>query len=130
MHAETHRALRAYSPQTISIVLGFLLASTPVSSLAQDRLKTMPGYERYQKMSREMTNAAKLGTLSVTWKDGGKAFEFQRDGKRFRYDIASLKATEVTNSPAKPRQEQEEKTEGRRGRSRPSAPARGRQYTS
>src|SRR5436190_4282486 len=74
-----------------------LLAFPGQHSSGQDRLKTMPGYERYQKMSRETTNAAKLGTLSVTWKDGGKAFELQRDGKRFRYDIASLKANELTN---------------------------------
>jgi len=54
------------------------------SALAQDRLKTMPGYERFERISRESTNAFKSGALSVTWTNGGAAFEFQRDGKRFR----------------------------------------------
>src|SRR5438045_3353933 len=67
-------------------------AATPAAVNAQDRLKTMPGYERYQRMSRESTNAVKLGSLAVTWKDQGKAFEYQKDGKRFRYEIAARKA--------------------------------------
>ena len=129
MHPERNHALR-YRIRTISIVVGFVLTSAAISSLAQDRLKTLPGYERYQKMSREITNAAKLGALSVTWKDGGKAFEFQKDGKRYRYNVASLRATELTNSLAKPRPEPEQREEGRRRRNRASAPARGRQYTS
>src|SRR5436190_20835964 len=52
-----------------------LIAMLPAISFAQERLKTMPGYERYQKMSREVTNAVKYGSLSVTWKDGGGAYE-------------------------------------------------------
>ena len=28
-------------------------------------------------------------TLSVTWSDGGKAFEYRKDGKTYRYDIAA-----------------------------------------
>jgi dipeptidyl-peptidase-4 len=43
-------------------------------------------------MSREVTNAVKYGSLSVTWKDGGSEFEYSKDGKRFRYDIAARKA--------------------------------------
>src|SRR5437879_8591203 len=49
-----------------------LLTATPAFS--QDRLKTMPGYHRYARVSREASNAVKLGSLSVTWKDGGNAF--------------------------------------------------------
>jgi len=30
---------------------------------AQDRLKTMPGYEQFQKMSKEVSGAVKPGTL-------------------------------------------------------------------
>ena len=70
------------------------------SALAQDRLKTMPGYAQYQKMSREITNAVKLGSLSVTWKEEGKAFEYQKDGKRYRYDIAARKTVELPAAPA------------------------------
>jgi dipeptidyl-peptidase-4 len=36
---------------------------------AQDRLKSMPGYARYEKMSREIPSALKSGGLAVTWTD-------------------------------------------------------------
>lgn len=93
---------------------------------AQDRLKTMPGYERYIKMSGEMSGALKLGTLSVKWKDGGKAFEYQKEGKTWRYDIASKTATEAAASVG-----EAEPSTGRRGsRFQPGGPARGRQFES
>jgi dipeptidyl-peptidase 4 len=105
----------------------------PAAGMAQDRLKTMPGSERFQKMSRELTNALKTGSLSVTWKDGGNAFEYQKDGKRYRYDIAARQVTEVGNPPAEAARRDEERgrEEGRRERrGQTGAPARGRQFTS
>ncbi len=120
---------RSFPKSRLSCVfsLAFLLGLIPGTTLAQDRLKTMPGHERFQKMSQEMTNAVKLGSLTVTWKEGGKAFEYQQDGKRYRYDIAARKATELASTQAQaappPR------PEGRRaGRGQTGAPARGRQY--
>jgi len=98
-----------------------------LSSLGQDRLKTMPGYERFQKITRESTNAFKTGALSVTWTNGGKAFDYGREGKRFRYDIATRTATELpppsTNTPAERRRRD-------RGSGQQARPDRGRQYTS
>lgn len=64
------------------------------SSGAQDRLKKMPGYEQYQKMSREIPGSVKMGTMSVSWVEGGKAFDYQKDGKTYRYDFATGKAEE------------------------------------
>jgi dipeptidyl-peptidase-4 len=107
----------------------FLLAAAAlllpaVSSRAQDRLKTMPGYERFQIMSKEIPNSVKMGALSVTWAQDGCAFEFQREGKRYRYDIAKQWATEVP-APADAGGAQAPKEH----RSRPKAPERGRQFT-
>ena len=65
---------------------------------AQDRLKAMPGYEQYQKMTREMAGAVKPGALQVTWKDGGAALEYRKDGKALRYDIATKQTSEATPS--------------------------------
>jgi len=91
----------------------------------------MPGHSHYQKVSAAMTNAVKLGSLSVTWKDGGKALEYDKDGRRFRYEIASKSLTEVpkpksttTNAAARP------SSEGRRETRRAASPARGRQFSS
>ncbi|MBK9140000.1 MAG: DPP IV N-terminal domain-containing protein [Verrucomicrobia bacterium] len=84
----------------------------------------MPGYERYERLAKEIPEAVKLGSLRVTWRDGGKAFEYERDGKKFRYDIALRQASEVpkaTNeavAPSPPATTDSER------------PERGRQYTS
>ena len=86
---------------------------------AQDRLKSMPGYARYEKMSREIPSAMKSGGLAVAWIDG-HTFEYSRDGKRYRYDVQSKTATETSAAAA-------QETSGRGGR---GGPARGRQVDS
>lgn len=79
----------------------------PLAVDAQDRLKSMPGHEQYQKMAKAIPGTAKLGTLSVTWKDGGQAFEYKLDDKTYRFDVAAGKAT-VLEPEKKPDEAQPE----------------------
>lgn len=85
-----------------SLCFALLLALNllPLSITAQDRLKTMPGYAQFQKMRSEIPGSVKLGALQVKWIDGGKAFEYQRDGKLYRYDIPTRQAAEATVASA------------------------------
>ena len=95
---------------------------TPLA--AQDRLKTMPGYEQYQKMSREIPGSVKLGSINAQWKDDGASFEYVWDGKRYRYDVASKQPTVIGDAPAGA-------GGGGRGRGgQAGQPARGRQFDS
>jgi dipeptidyl-peptidase-4 len=84
------------------LLLALLVALSlgPAAAVAQDRLKTMPGYDQHQKMSREVPRSVKLGALAVTWKDGGKALEYQKDGQVYRFDIALGKAEVIGTVPA------------------------------
>src|SRR6188768_3248551 len=93
---------------------------------AQDRLKTMPGYDQYQKMSREIPGSVKLGSINALWKDDGTSFEYAIDGKRYRFDVATKQATALGDAAAGgPGQL------GGRGRGgQAGAPARGRQFES
>lgn len=103
------------------------LAFISQTSHAQDRLKTMPGYARFERINRETPNAFKSGALNVTWISEGASFDYQKDGKQFHYDIAARSTTELprsTNAPA-PRRRSGLTMQGDRGR-----PARGRQYAS
>jgi len=85
-----------------AIGLAIALGVISVAIRAQDRLKTMPGYEQYQKMASQIQGAVKSGSVSVTWKDA-TTFEYQRDGKIYRYDVAARAATEVGQvMPAQP----------------------------
>lgn len=118
----TMKRWNAASRPALAAVTGAVILSAVV--LAQDRLKTMPGYEQYLRMSKEIPTAVKLGNLSVAWKDGGKAFEYPKDGKIYRYEIAT-KATTETAAPA----EAAPAAPGGRGGSG-GGPARGRQVTS
>jgi dipeptidyl-peptidase-4 len=101
----------------------FFLGILPNPSGAQDRLPTMPGYEQFQKMSREIPRSVQMGSLTVTWKDGGQAFEYQKDAKAYRYDIAGRKVQEL--GEAKPGSERPERRA--RGRGRAGGIERGRQ---
>jgi dipeptidyl-peptidase 4 len=87
-----------FSKKHLAFVITLSLFLSPLT--AQDRLKTMPGYAQYQKMRGEINGSVKLGALQVRWIDGGKAFEYQRDGKLMRYDIATRQAAEATAASA------------------------------
>ena len=106
-----------------AVVPIFLAAVWPATMHGQDRLKTMPGYQQFQKVSQELPGAVKLGSLAVTWNADSGSFEYTLDGKRFRYDVATRTATEIGTVP--------EPSGGRGGRGG-SAPGieRGRQAAS
>ncbi len=84
------------APRAAILATIAILAATPLAA-AQDRLKTMPGYENYQKMSRQIPGSVKMGVVNGTWRDGGKALEYRKDGKTLRLDLAT-----GTSAEAKP----------------------------
>src|SRR4249920_3303915 len=111
--------------KTIVMILVVAFGVVQSITLAQDRLKTMPGYEQYQKMKGELPGAVKPGNLFVTWKDGGNSFDYSKDGKSYHYDIATLTATEGTGAAT----ETGGRSGGRGGgRNQAGGPARGRQF--
>ena len=71
-------------------------AAIPVLARAQDRLKSMPGYEQYTRMAPKLTGAIKSGAVTARWADDGKSFEFMQGGKRMRYDVATRTVAEAT----------------------------------
>ena len=94
---------------------------------AQDRLKTMPGYDQFQRLAGQIPTAIKSGALVATWRSDSTAFEFTRDGKRYRYDVATHQTTEVP--PGQDVNAGRGRGSGRGGP--PGAPPeRGRQYES
>lgn len=110
--------------RTTVLILGCLfvlsLIFLPLSIHSQDRLKTYPNYDRYERLSKEIREAVKSGALRVTWKDNGQALEFARDGKQWRFDLRTRKLTEIGKAA-----EQPPMPFGRRA----GFPERGRQFT-
>ncbi|HXF24532.1 MAG TPA: DPP IV N-terminal domain-containing protein [Gemmatimonadaceae bacterium] len=60
---------------------------------AQDRLRAMPEYARYHRLSTEIFSSVTSAAIRPVWVDGGKAFEYEFGGQRYRYDVASRAAT-------------------------------------
>ncbi len=94
---------------------------------AQDRLKGVPGHAKYEEVGREPDAMIKGGELDVNWVDGGKAFEFYKGGKGYRYDLAARKATEAKlAAPERPNRRSRRRNRAgdlARGRQADSAPA-------
>src|SRR5689334_9078415 len=112
MRTESVRWLARRAP---GFVFSVAVVGCSVSLSAQDRLKLMPGYERYHKMAQLIQQAVGDASVrSVKWNDAG--FEYEVGGKKFRYDFASKRATEIPKEQAQPQ---------RYG----GFPERGRQYT-
>lgn len=109
-------------------IVTIFLCIASVAAQAQDRLRTMPGYDQYQRMLPLIRQAAAAGGRfgsGVTWSADSRSFEYLSAGKRFRYDVAERRSTEET-SPAT------ELPAGGRGRGRggfAGMPERGRQFT-
>ena len=99
------------------------LLMLPLGLAAQDRLKTMPGYDAAQRMAREAPRAI-TGVTGITWTEDGRAVDYRRDGKQYRYDVGLQRASEIAETPP---------AEARGGRGIPGsagAPDRGRQFES
>jgi dipeptidyl-peptidase-4 len=108
----------------ILVALTLALSILSITLRAQDRLKTMPGFDQFQKMSKEIPGSVKLGAVSVKWQDGGKSFDYYKDGKTYHYDIATRATIEIGSAPA------DAETGRAGGRRRAGGPERGRQYAS
>ena len=104
--------------QRNSAVLAILLA-VPLALAAQDRLKTMPGYEAARRVARE-TAAIAGGVTGVTW-ISDRVFEYEQSGKHYRFDVT--RGASEADDTSTPR-------ERRSSGSTAALPDRGRQFES
>ena len=116
------KAILFVTPARIAALAILSLSS---SLAAQDRLKTMPGYERYQRMApliRTAVGGTPLGFGGgVSWSPDGQSVEYSDGGKRYRFDIATKKIIDLGAAG-------DTRTGGRGGRGGGGQPARGRQF--
>lgn len=77
----------------ISTALAALLV-IPCAMAAQERLKSAAGYDAAQRVARE-GSAITGNVTAVAWIDDGRAFEYDRDGKHYRYDVGAGRASAI-----------------------------------
>jgi len=102
----------------LSLGLTLALVFTAQLSLAQDKLKKMPGYDQYRAVAPQIRGSVDYGRLRVNWSDDSKSFNYMKDGKEYQFDVKKKQATLLGEMPPPP-------PPVRRFR-----PARGRQYPS
>ena len=108
-----------------------LLTLATLPAIAQDRLKSMPGYERYARMAPQIATAlggnaggqifgGRGGGGGVTWAADSKSVEYVANGRRMKFDLDAKRSTESSAIATQ--------QGGGRGRGGGGAPARGRQF--
>ena len=68
-----------------------------VSIGAQDRLRSMPGYDQSQKMQAALQEGAAFvsGSITPSWAPNAQSFTYTHAGKTYRFEIATLTSTET-----------------------------------
>lgn len=101
------------------LLLGLVLLGAAAGVLSQQlTLEKMPRYDRYDRIRRQISGSIERGALTVRWAEDGKSFTYPKDGKNYRYDVATAKIAETPAEAARP--------PGRRGQR--GGPERGRQF--
>jgi len=85
----------------VMLVAALWLAAAPAVT-AQSRLRTMPGYERYQAVGTRIASSWTSGAITPAWSNDGRGFTYTLASKRYRYDVERLKAEEIQAAPAAP----------------------------
>ncbi len=83
----------------------------------------MPGYDRYADMAPKIRSSVVMGKISPEWSNDGKSFEYNFNGKHYKFDVKKKKAIETPASVPL------ESSNSRYSRMYGRGPARGRQYT-
>ena len=60
---------------------------------AQDRLRALPEYIRFRRLSADIRGSVKSAAIQPVWTDSGSTFTYEFAGKRYRYNIAAMSAT-------------------------------------
>lgn len=108
-----------HPPPPFPILALLTLLLLPGLLQAQSRIHEMPGHDRYREMAPRIGQSMVSGALSVDWAEDGQSFEYAREGKLYRYHLATGETELLPGEPPDPR------ARFMRGR-----PERGRQFES
>lgn len=85
------------------LALALLVALPP--SIAQSRIRSMPGYDNWQKMALQIPLSVESGAVTADWAENSSYFDYSLGGRRWRFDIETRRT-----SVAPPKDPKEEAT--------------------
>lgn len=106
------------SNKHFSLIIIFLFLLSANTSNAQGKIKNMPGYDQFQKMSSQLYNSVERISPNIDWSDDGKTFTYIDNHTANTFDVNQRKIVKSEAYQAPPRI-----PFSRQGR-----PERGRQY--
>ncbi|HEX4682149.1 MAG TPA: DPP IV N-terminal domain-containing protein [Gemmatimonadaceae bacterium] len=111
----------------VALAVFCAVACAASAAQAQDRLKTMPGYEQYARMAGQIATAVpgrgRFGGVA-TWSADSRSVDFANGAQMLRYDLSLKKIVPVPDTP------QQQAGNGRGRGNFGAMPERGRQYAS
>ena len=107
------RLRRSLGGVGLAVMACLTLLTVPLD--AQDRLKGMPGYDRFVEMAPQIGRSFVSGAIRPAWAEDGKSFQYANAGTAYRFDVVTGTSS-VDPAPS---------TRGRGGR---GGRARGRQF--
>jgi dipeptidyl-peptidase 4 len=87
---------------THTLMVAALALALASPAMAQSRIKTMPGYDQWAEVSPKIASSFKSGAITPVWAADSLSFDYSQDGLRWRFDVATLKATRVADAPGEP----------------------------
>ncbi len=75
-------------------LIAVFLAIAICALAAQDRLRSMPGYDQYQRMAPQIAGSWVSGAIVPRWNANSRSFAYSFDGKAYQFDLATMAAVE------------------------------------
>ncbi len=83
------------------LLIGLALMTIP-TAVAQGRIASMPGYERWERLAPLIPESFKTGAITPAWSEDSRSFDFSAAGARWRYRIAGGRLSRIGDgSPAR-----------------------------
>lgn len=88
--------------RTAAALLALTLAMALPQASAQSRIRTMPGYDQFTAVAPKISASVKSGAVTAQWAADSSSFDYTLNGVRWRFDIATNTASQVTQTDADP----------------------------
>ena len=69
----------------VAVLACLTLVTVPLD--AQDRLRNMPGYDRFAEMAPQIARSFVSGAVRPVWASDGESFHYSHAGTRYRFDV-------------------------------------------
>ena len=80
-------------------LLPLLLAA---GAAAQETLREMPRYDRYERIGTEGRGAVTGGAVGVVWAENGRSFTYRKEVQWYRFDVANRTSVKITEPRPRP----------------------------